>query len=187
MNRYFSVDEEFSGLNHRKNSLLSIGMIEVTEVNGKFAPNYSRKFYIELKPEGEVDPNAMKINGLNIQNLQIYGVRKENAIREIRKYLDLKPNDTAVFVAYCGVLDKIYFDQIFQDCLQQSPFHYEIIEIGSLAMGKLNLEWGFSEIELLEKLNLDELNEKQKHNALNDAILQAKEFCAIMNYEKNKG
>lgn len=184
MIRYFSVDEEFSGLNHRKNCLLSIGIIEVKEKNGVFQPDYTRKLYIELKPTGDIDNNAMKINGLNIDNLQIYGVNKENAIREIKKYLDLKPNDTAVFVAYCGVLDKIFFDQIFQDCLQQSPFHYEIIEIGSLAMGKLDLEWGFSEIELLEKLGLDELNEKQKHNALNDAVLQAKEFCAIMNYKK---
>lgn len=183
MIRYFSVDEEFSGLNHRKNCLLSIGMIEVEKKDGKFVPNYSRKFYIELKPEGQIDSEAMEINGLNIENLQIYGVRKENAIREIKKYLNLKSNDTAVFIAYCGVLDKIFFDQIFQDCLQESPFHYEIIEIGSLAIGKLGLEWGFSELELLNILGLDELNEKQKHNALNDAILQAKEFCNIMNYK----
>lgn len=183
--RYFSVDEEFSGLDHRKSGLLSIGMIEVEEEEdspGKFAPNHSREFYIELKPTGEANPESMKVNGLNLDNLQEYGVTKENAVREITKYLDLEPNDIAVFVAYCGVLDKIYFDQIFQDVGKESPFHYEIIEISSLAIGKLGLPWGFTERQLLDKLQLPELDKNEKHHALNDAVLQALEFCGIMNY-----
>lgn len=183
--RYFSVDEEFSGLDHRKNCLLSIGMVEVEEEAdspGKWQVNHSREFYIELKPTGEVNEESMKINGLNLDNLKEYGVTKENAIREINKYLDLQPGDTAVFIAYCGVLDKIFFDQVFQDMGKDSPFHYEIIEIGSLAMGKFGFEWGFTEQDLLDKIQIPELDPNEKHNALNDAVLQAMEFCGIMNY-----
>lgn len=180
--RYFSVDEEFSGLDHRKNCLLSIGIIEVEPNNGKWECNHSREFYLELKPDGEINEDSMKINGLNIKNLKEYGVTKENAVREINKYLDLQPGDTAVFIAYCGVLDKIFFDQVFQDVGKDSPFHYEIIEIGSLAMGKFGFDWGFTEQDLLDKVELPELDPNEKHNALNDAVLQALEFCAIMNY-----
>lgn len=179
MVRYFSVDEEFSGLDHRKNDLLSIGMIEVQKNNGKFSPMYNRKLYLELKPEKEYDEESMKINGLNLDNLRAYGISKSNFVREINKYLDLKKGDKAVFIAYCGVLDKIYFDQIFQDENENNPFDYETIEISSLAIGKLNFEWGFTEKELLDKLGIPDTD--NKHNALDDAILQALEFCGIMN------
>lgn len=183
MVRYFSVDEEFSGLKHRKNCLLSIGMIEVSKKNGVWVPNYDREFYLELKPHGEIDKEAMEINKLNITYLELFGSNQKNATREIRKYLDLAPTDTAVFIAYCGVLDKIYMDQLFQDVLEDNPFNYEIIELSSLAIGKLGFEWGFTEKDLLEKLEINDLNNKEKHNALSDAKLQALEFCGIMNYK----
>jgi DNA polymerase III epsilon subunit-like protein len=180
--RYFSVDEEFSGLDHRKNCLLSIGIVEVTEKDGAFFPDLTRKMYVELKPTGDICEQAMKINGLNVDNLTEFGVNKDNAVREINKFLNLSKDDTAVFIAYCGVLDKIFFDQLIQDVEADNPFHYEIMEISSLAIGKLGFSWGFSEKQLLDKLGIEQLTKEEKHNALNDAILQAKEFCGIMNW-----
>lgn len=180
MIRYFSVDEEFSGLDHRKNDLLSIGIIEIEKRGNKFYPMYNRKLYLELKPEKEANEESMAINKLNLDNLKKYGINKDNFVREVEKYLNLKNNDKAVFVAYCGVLDKIFFDQIYQDTNSNNPFDYEIIEISSLAIGKLGFEWGFTEQDLLTKLGIPDTN--NKHNALDDAILQALEFCGIMNY-----
>lgn len=179
MIRYFSVDEEFSGLNHLKNDLLSIGMVEIIHTS-LFKIDYTRKFYIELKPvHNEYDKESMKINGLNLDKLKEYGVSHENAVREIKKYMDLQEDDTAVFVGYCTTLDKIFFDQLFLETNQENPFHYEVIDISSLGIGKLGLSWGYSEKELLSKLHIKDINDK--HNALSDAILQAQEFCALMN------
>lgn len=178
MVRYFSVDEEFSGLDHRKNDLLSIGIIEVKSNGASYRLDHSREFYLELKPYGEANADSMKINGLNLNNLKEYGSTKENAVHEIKKYLDLKPGDKAVFIGYCAVLDKIFMDQLFQDVNTESPFDYEVIEISSLAIGRLGFNWGFTEKELLKRLGLEET--ENKHNALADAILQAKEFCCIM-------
>ena len=180
MIRYFSIDEEFSGLDHRKNDLLSVGMIEIEKKGNKFYPMYNRKLYLELKPEKEANEEAMAINKLNLNNLKMYGINKENFVREVKKYLDLKDGDKAVFIAYCGVLDKIFFDQIYQDINVENPFDYEIIEISSLAIGKLGFEWGFTEKDLLNKLGIPDTN--NKHNALDDAVLQALEFCGIMNF-----
>jgi oligoribonuclease (3'-5' exoribonuclease) len=182
MKKYFSVDCEFSGLNHRKNCLLSIGIVEIIKEDGLFKPLHNKKLYLELKPTGDIDPESMKINKLNIQHLSKYGINKDNAIREIKKFLNLNKDDTAIFIGYCNVLDKIFIDQLFQDCNKKSPFHYETIEISSLAIGKLGLEWGFTEEELLNKLNLSDLPSNKKHKADEDAFLQAKEFCKIMNY-----
>ena len=86
MVRYFSVDEEFSGLDHRKNDLLSIGIIEVKSNGASYRLDHSREFYLELKPYGEANADSMKINGLNLDNLKVYGSTKENAVREIKKY-----------------------------------------------------------------------------------------------------
>ena len=105
-------------------------------------------------------------------------MNKENAVRELNKYLDLADDDKAVFVGYCIVLDKIFLDQLYQDLNMNSPFDYEVIDISSLAIGRLGLSWGYTEQELLQRLNLKDTDDK--HNALSDAILQAKEFCGIM-------
>jgi oligoribonuclease (3'-5' exoribonuclease) len=188
MVKYFSIDCEFSGLDHRKHCLLSIGIIEINKNGNYYSPNYNHKLYLELKPFGEIDPQAMAINKLDLENLELYGVSKENAVREIRKFLKLKNNDIAVFIGYCNVLDKIFIDQLFNDVGESSPFHYEVIDISSLALGKIQwLEWGFTEKELLTKLLqrkdcIINLSENQKHNALYDATLQAEEFCELMNY-----
>lgn len=182
MNRYFSVDCEFSGLDHTKYDLISIGIVEIEKNNNIFKVNKNRTFYLELKPlHNHFDPQSMDINGLNFSNLKKYGSEPKEACRQIKKYLNLKENDNAIFIGYCNILDKIYIDQLFYAAEAENPFNYEAIEISSLAIGKLNLEWGYSERDLEKELDLEPMDKNDKHNALQDAIHQAKEFCLLMN------
>lgn len=182
MIRYFSVDCEFTGLNHTKYDLASIGIVEVIKNGTEYIIDEERKFYSELKPlHSEFDPESMKINGLSFPNLYKYGSEPKEACRQILKYLDLNEGDTAVFVGYCLVLDKIYVDQLFLNADVENPFHYETIEIASLALGKLDLEWGYTERELEHQLCISPMTDAKKHNALEDAIHQAEEFCKLMN------
>lgn len=186
MNRYFSIDCEFSGLDHTKYDLISIGIVEVVKDGEEFKIDHTRKFYIELKPQHRnFDPNSMKINGLDFDNLYRFGSEPIEACKEINKFLDLKNEDTAIFIGYCGVLDKIYMDQLYLLAKIENPFNYEIIEISSLAIGKIGFEFGFTEEELENKLNIKKLNTKMKHNALHDAEHQAEEFMKIMNYKND--
>ena len=182
MNRYFSMDGEFSGLDHTKYDLISIGLVEVKNNNGIYKVDNTRKFYLELKPlHDRFDPESMKVNNLNFSNLYKYGSEPKEACRQIIKYLDLKPGDTAVFVGYCNILDKIYTDQLFLAADMENPFHYETIEISSLAIGKLGLEWGYSEETLERKLGMNPMSSDKKQDALEDALHQAEEFCRIIN------
>lgn len=184
MNRYFSVDCEFSGLDHTKYDLVSIGIIEVKQKEDKsFYVDNNRRFYLELKPlHDNFDKESMKINGLNFANLYKYGSEPQEACRQIIKYLDLKKDDVAIFIGYCLVLDKIYVDQLFLNAKATNPFNYETIEISSLAIGKFNFDFGFSESDLEKKLLIQPMSEDKKHNALEDAIHQAEEFVKICNY-----
>lgn len=182
MIRYFSVDCEFTGLNHTKYDLASVGMVEVIKEGGEFKVDNERVFYIELKPlHSEFDPEAMKVNGLSFPNLYKFGSEPKEACRQLLKYLDLRQGDTAVFIGYCNTLDKIYVDQLFLNAEVDNPFHYETIEISSLALGVLDLEWGYSEADLEHKLCINPMETKKKHNALEDALHQANQFCRLMN------
>jgi hypothetical protein len=105
-------------------------------------------------------------------------------VKQVRKYLDLKQGDTAIFIGYCNTLDKIYTDQLFLLAGTENPFHYETIEISSLAIGKLDLEWGFNESDLENAINLKPMSDDKKHDALEDAIHQAEEFCGLMNIKE---
>ena len=40
MKRYFSIDCEFSGLDHTKYDLISIGILEVKHENGEYIPDF---------------------------------------------------------------------------------------------------------------------------------------------------
>ena len=58
--RYFSVDCEFSGLDHTKYDLISIGILEVKYENGEYIPgkednnsSYNYVVMIRLKPSCE--------------------------------------------------------------------------------------------------------------------------------------
>lgn len=182
MKRYFSVDCEFTGLDHTKYDLASIGIIEISKDVNEYNLMEDRKFYIQLKPlHKEFNKDSMKINGLNFSDLYKYGAEPKQACKSIIEYLDLKEDDEAIFIGYCNVLDKIYTDQLFLNANMDNPFHYETIEISSLAIGKLNLEWGFTESELENKLGIASMTEETKHNALEDAIHQGLEFVKLMN------
>lgn len=185
MNRYFSVDCEFSGLNHTKYDLISIGIVEIIKQNDKFIIDKNKMLYLELKPlHREFDSNSMKINGLDFNKLYRFGLEPKNACTKINDFLSLNEEDTAIFIGYCGVLDKIYVDQLYLAANIECPFNYEIIEISSLAIGKLGFDFGFTENDLENKLNIEKMSEDKKHNALQDAIHQAEEFVAIMSYNQ---
>ena len=185
MNRYFSIDCEFSGLDHTKYDLISIGIVEVVKQSHGFVIDKDRTLYLELKPlHREFDKDSMKINGLNFNKLYNFGLEPKKACTEINNFLSLKKDDTAIFIGYCGVLDKIYVDQLYLAANMKCPFNYEIIEISSLAIGKIGFEFGFTEEDLEEKLEINKMDNNNKHNALQDAIHQAEEFCSIMAYQK---
>jgi hypothetical protein len=86
----------------------------------------------------------------------------------------------AVMVCYCGGLDFGFTTRAFAHCGMESPFHYEFVEISSLAMGKLNLPWGFTGTELEDALGIPPMEEGTKHDALADALHQLKIFNKLM-------
>jgi hypothetical protein len=88
----------------------------------------------------------------------------------------------AVFVAYCGTYDWAFTDKLFNLCGLTNPFHYEMLDISSFALGVLKLPWGFEEKEMLEILEMEP--NPNKHNAMADAEFQLEIFNRLRNYQE---
>lgn len=169
MNVYLSVDGEFSGLDHTKYELISIGFSDC------YDPRNS--LYVEIQPTKKMDPEATKIHNLDEAYLKKNGLPRNKAAQKIHDWLSAQ-NGLKIFVGYPVVLDWIFLDQLFKEAQLDNPFYYEAIDIHSLGVGLLGLQPGFKH-ELLRK-DLGLRNQTNQHNALADAAHQAEEFVALM-------
>jgi ribonuclease T len=91
---YISVDVEASGPIPGEYSMLSIGACEVG--------NIKNTFYIEIQPITEkFIPEAMKVNGLSLQNLKKNGESPYEAMRKFADWIKRIPDTKRpVFVAF---------------------------------------------------------------------------------------
>ena len=97
----------------------------------------------------------------------------------------LTPEVPIVFVGWCGAADWAYLSRAIyahdsEHMDKANPFHYDTIEIGSLAMGALGLPWGFTSKELAARLGIDPPDPAQQHDALYDARWQLQAFEGLM-------
>jgi ribonuclease T len=77
---YISVDVEASGPIPGEYNMLSIGACEVGKIKNTF--------YIEIQPITEkFIPEAMKINGLSLENLKKNGVSPHEAMRKFADWI----------------------------------------------------------------------------------------------------
>lgn len=173
--KYISIDGEFSGLDHTKYELISIGMCDCSDLDDNF--------YIEIQPTKPMDPEATKIHKLSEQYLKENGKNRKTAAHLIHRWLSRRKTDQLIFVGYPVVLDWIFLDQLFKEFGLENPFYYEQIDIHTMGLCLLNLEPGFGHELLRTKLKLGEM--KNKHNALADAKHQAEEFVALANLMRN--
>jgi oligoribonuclease (3'-5' exoribonuclease) len=112
--------------------------------------------------------------------------RKVEAAEEGRTVEEVDPYSLEVpivMVTYCGGYDFAFLARAFSGFGVRNPFHYEMVDISALAMGKLGLEWGYSSETLHELLGVAEMDDDKKHDALEDAVHQAALYRALMSYD----
>ncbi len=190
---YISVDVETSGPTPGKYSLLSLGACVVGNTN--------LQFYREIKPLTYASiPEAVKVCAPGFHSLDAYRHLSEfdpsNPQFSSQKVLEVlsekgeepaiamadfaqwtkqvsvgfEPIEAAAPIKFDGMFTSWYFDQF---CPGQSPFGYRGEDIASLyrgVTGNVNAR--------LEDLGLRKNG--LPHNALEDAIIQAKEMEAVL-------
>lgn len=161
---FISVDIEASGPVPGEFSMLSLGACVV----GATAEN----FYVELKPLSKrFDPEALAVAGFDLKHLTRTGVEPARAMQQFDVWIDhVKPFDSAaVFCAYPLAFDWMFVAYYFHRFLKRNPFGYSGFDYNSYFMGLTGKSWHESSVKN-HFGGKDELN----HNALQDAIVQAK-------------
>lgn len=170
-----SVDIEASGPIPVKYSMLSIGACLVEDLE--------KCYYAELKPTSkEYIPAALEMCRLNLSDLEKNGLDPETAMRKFNDWIQTNSGDkTPRFVGFNGMFDWAFVNYYFIYYLGFNPFGHAGIDIKSYGMGITGKEWSEAQTEKHFDPELP-----YTHNALGDAIRQAKMFRKMLGQNQNK-
>ncbi|MDD5466531.1 MAG: 3'-5' exonuclease [Anaerolineales bacterium] len=170
---YISVDVETAGPNPSQYSLLSIGACALHALD--------RTFYIEIQPVNDnAIPQAMEINQLSMEKLAQEGVEPKEAMLRFEAWLLATAGEgkRPVFVAFNAAYDWMFVNDYFFRYLGRNPFGYTALDIKSYFMGLAGVTWAHTSKAHLSPRYLN--NQPLTHNALQDAIDQARMFNQML-------
>ena len=171
---YISIDVESSGPNPGQYSLLSIGACTLTEPR--------QTFYVEIKPDKETSlSEALAISGLSMETLAADGEEPQAALQRLTDWLkEIVPDgEKPLFVAFNAPFDWMFVNDYFLRYLGYNPFGHAALDIKSYYMGQEHVKWSQTSMKYISD-HLDG-NGPLSHNALKDAIDQAKIFEKMLN------
>lgn len=198
--KYISFDIEASGKTPGKYSMLSIGACIVGETDVQF--------YREIKPlNGNFIPEAMKIGALGLRCLDDYkhipeynprhpnfspakvlemlAKVGEEPTRVMSDYADwirkntkgFRPIEAAAPIKFDGMFSTWYFDNFYEG---ENPFGHSGEDMSSFCRGVMQDEnYNIKALGLKDERSVP-------HNALEDAIQQAKAFEKVLSLIKSK-
>lgn len=180
---FISVDIEASGPIPGVYDMISFGAVRIRHENGRYVPSED-EIYLELRPEyGGVDPDAMRVNKLDLEQLKVDGIGQVEAASRIHAWAKQGSSrtDPPVFVGYCATFDWAFVNDLFVRTGVDNPFGYKALDIRALAMGVLRIPWlNLNQETILPELGLLGLSEALAHNALADARHQAHMLCKLL-------
>jgi DNA polymerase III epsilon subunit-like protein len=175
---YISVDVETAGPNPGQYSLLSIGACLV------FEP--AKTFYVELQPVNDAfTSEALQISGLKMETLKANGLPPGQAMRQFSDWvLQTTPTGQApIFVALNAPFDWMFITDYFHRYLGKNPFGHKALDIKAFYMGRNDTQWNDTGFEAITKHY--QMEQSLNHNALQDAIAQAKLFSRMLEEQES--
>jgi DNA polymerase III epsilon subunit-like protein len=170
---YFSVDIETAGPNPADYAVLSIGAC-LTE-------DQETTFYCELKPDRtKAEPQAMAVHGLSIEELESTGTPPKEALAAFSDWVSVNTpeNGRPVFVALNAAFDWMFLTDYFHRYLGRNPFGHNALDIKALYMGLMRIDRVSAVKDSIDRHY--PRTHPLTHNALQDAIDQAKLFSRII-------
>ena len=172
---YFSVDVETSGPIPPEYSLLSIGACVVG--------NPAARFYVELQPLNEnYTDAALQTGGLVLAELRAHGATPRAAMTQFAAWVREHTNAARpVFVGFNAPFDWSFVNYYFVKFLgvHKNPFGHSALDIKSYYMGAYGTTFTETSMRMLPP-EIHPPNMPLSHNALDDAIQQAKIFERLL-------
>jgi DNA polymerase-3 subunit epsilon len=169
-NEYICLDCETSGLNPKKDEILSIGAVHIKD--NKIL--MSKTFNIFLKPSKNIDSESIKIHHIRPVDLE-NGIEPQNAIFQLLNFIGSRTIvgyyiefDIAIISKYSQKLIGI---KLPNQTIEVSSMYYETRRKLSY-YGLVDLKFN----TILKNLNIPNFG---KHDALNDAIMTSIIFLKL--------
>jgi len=176
---FFMVDIEASGPIPGDYSMLSLGAVIV----GQHTPPYHKSFYVEIKPlPGAKDElEAMRVNGLDLSELEREGLDPNLAMTKFRQWVieQADPNIMRPVMVSNGTFDYMFVTWYFHHFHVRSPFTVNSLDCKSFYLGmNRTVRWGQTSARSIKARHPEWFSNAQKHNhnALDDALGQAEWF-----------
>ncbi len=172
---YFSVDVETAGPVPPDYSLLSIGACVVGDD--------AKRFYIELVPLNDnFTAEAMAMSATTLAELKQRGVLPRAAMTQFAAWTRAQARDALpVFVGFNAPFDWSFINFYFVKFLgaEKNPFGHSALDIKSYYMGAYGTTFGAASMRRLPP-EIRPSNTPLSHNALDDALQQAKIFERLL-------
>lgn len=184
------IDVETAGLNAETDALLEIAAITVKmDENGYLVQD--QQFHSHIKPfEGaNINPEALKINGIDINDPNRNAVDEDVAIIEMFKMVRKAVKDNgcqrAVIVAHNAAFDQGFLQAAVKRInAKRDPFHpFAMFDTATLA----GFMYGHTVLVKACQLAQIPFDGKQAHSALYDTERTAELFCKMVNRLKDLG
>ena len=169
-NEYVCLDCETSGLNPKKDEILSIGAVHIKE--NKILMR--KTFNIFLKPSKNINPESIKIHHIRPIDLE-NGINPQEVIYQLLEFIGSRP-----IVGYYIKFDVAIISRYTKEFIG-IKLPNETIEVSSIyyKIRKRSTHYEFIDLRfdtILKNLDIPSLG---KHDALNDAIMTAMMFLKL--------
>jgi len=172
---YVSLDCETTGLNPKKDEILSIGAVLIKD--NKILMR--KTFNIFLKPSKNINPESIKVHLLREIDLQ-NAIEPEDAIYQLLDFIGSRPIvgyyiefDMAIISKYTKQLIGI---KLPNESIEVSGIYYDI--------RKSTANYGFIDLKFDTIMNFLDIPVLGKHDALNDAIMTSMIFLKLKELQK---
>lgn len=180
------IDVETAGFNERTDALLEIcAIILGLDDNGNFFPKKTLHFHVEPFEGSNIEPSALKFNGIVIDNPFRLAVSEKEALSKIFNYINDELVDEgctrSILVGHNAFFDLGFVKAATLRSKLKSPLHefstLDTVSLSALYCGETVLA------KAVSKVGIDWDNE-QAHSALYDTQKTSELFCHIFNNQK---
>ena len=177
------IDVETAGFNESKDALLEIcAIILDIDETGQFVLTEPLHFHVEPFQGSNLDPSALKFNGIDVNNPFRMAVSEKQALVEIftkvKDELSRQDCTRAILVGHNAFFDLGFLKAATEREKIKSPFHQfstlDTVTLSALCYGETVLA------KAMVKAGI-EWDDSQAHSALYDTQKTAELFCQIFN------
>jgi len=174
---YVSLDCETTGLNPKKDEILSIGAVLIKD--NKILMR--KTFNIFLKPSKNINPESIKVHLLREIDLQ-NAIEPEDAIYQLLDFIGSRPI-VGYYIEFDIAIISKYTKQLISIKLPNEP-----IEVSGIYydIRKSTANYGFIDLKFDTIMNFLDIPVLGKHDALNDAIMTSMIFLKLKELQRAK-